>query len=360
MDTTDPDIVFDENGVCSHCHRYDRVAAQRLIPPERQETALKGLVEEIRRAGVGKEYDCIIGVSGGVDSTYVAWLVKQQGLRPLAVHLDNGWNSDLAVTNIQQTLNTLGIDLHTHVIDWEEFRNLQLSFLMASTPDGEVPTDHAISALLYSVASKYRLKHVISGTNIASEAILPEKWGYGYFDWAYIRDVHRSFNNTRLSTYPHFGLAKLFYYVFLRRIRIVSILNYITYNKESAMQLLEGKLGWVYYGGKHYESIYTRFYQSYVLPKKFNIDKRRAHYANMVLSGQLTRDEALVAIEQPVAPKDVLEADLKYTLKKLGLSAEQFDAILVSPNKTFLGYKNSKWIFELAKKLVNASRRFIG
>lgn len=179
MDTTDPDIVFDNDGVCSHCHRYDRVSMQRLIPTEQRTARLEALVSEIKAAGAGKDYDCVIGVSGGVDSTYVAYVVKNLGLRPLAIHLDNGWNSELAVANIQKTLDVLGIDLHTHVIDWEEFRDLQLSFLKASTPDGEVPTDHAIFALLYEMANKYGLKYVITGTNIVSEAILPEKWGYG-------------------------------------------------------------------------------------------------------------------------------------------------------------------------------------
>jgi hypothetical protein len=199
MDTTDPDIVFDENGVCSHCHRYDRVAGQRLVPLDERKDKLAALVAEIKAAGQGKPYDCVIGVSGGVDSTYVAYIVKQLGLRPLAIHLDNGWNSELAVANIQKTLEKLGIDLHTHVIDWMEFRDLQLSFLKAATPDGEVPTDHAIFALLYQMAAKHNLRHVITGTNVVSEAILPQKWGYGYFDWAYVQDVHKRFGTSRLA-----------------------------------------------------------------------------------------------------------------------------------------------------------------
>lgn len=177
MDTTDPDIRFDENGVCNHCKRYDAVSVTRLVAAEERERKLNAMVEEIKAVGEGKPYDCVIGVSGGVDSTYVAWLVKNLGLRPLAVHLDNGWNSELAVANIEKTLKTLEIDLYTHVLNWDEFRNLQVSFLKASTPDGEVPTDHAIFALLYELAAKHGLKHVITGTNVVSEAILPEKWG---------------------------------------------------------------------------------------------------------------------------------------------------------------------------------------
>lgn len=360
MDTTDPDISFDAAGVCNHCHRYEEVSNQRLIPPEQRRDRLAQLVAEVKRAGQGKPYDCVIGVSGGVDSTYVAWVVKDLGLRPLAVHLDNGWDSELAVANIEKTLNKLEIDLYTHVIDWEEFRDLQISFLKASTPDGEVPTDHAIFALLYEIAAKQGLKHIITGTNVISEAILPEKWGYGYFDWSYVKDVHRRFGNERLSTFPHFSLLNLFYYVFVRRIRMVSVLNFIDYNKQQAMEVLQNQLGWVYYGGKHYESIYTRFYQAYVLPRKFGIDKRKAHYSNLILSGQMTRSEALDAMKAPVYPDDLLEQDRQYAIKKLNLDAPSFEKIMALPRKTFLDYKNNRNVFAVAKKLVNSSRRLIG
>ncbi len=360
MDTTDPDISFDTAGVCSHCRRYERLAQQRLIPVGERKARLDALLSEIRTAGQGMAYDCVIGVSGGVDSTYVAWVVKEHGLRPLAVHLDNGWNSELAVANIEKTLKTLGIDLHTHVIDWEEFRDLQLSFLKASTPDGEVPTDHAILALLYQMADRHGLHHVITGTNVVSEAILPEKWGYGYFDWRYIKDVHRRFGTARISTYPHLPLARLFYYVFVRRIRMVSILNYIEYDKQQAMDLLQNRLGWIYYGGKHYESIYTRFYQAYVLPQKFNIDKRKAHYSNLICSGQMTRAQALEKMREPIYPERLLQEDREYAIKKLGLTPAQFDAIMAAPCRTFLDYRTSHALFEFAKRFVNVTRKYIG
>lgn len=360
MDTTDPDISFDADGVCSHCHRYERVARQRLIPSEQRKLQLDALVEQIRAAGKGKQYDCIIGVSGGVDSTYVAWLVKNLGLRPLAVHLDNGWNSELAVANIEKTLKTLGIDLYTHVIDWEEFRDLQISFLKASTPDGEVPTDHAIFALLYEMAARHGIRYVITGTNVTTEALLPEKWGYGYFDWRYVKDVHRRFGTAKLSTYPHFSLLRLFQHMFLRRIRLVSILNYIDYDKQQAMDVLQNKLGWIYYGGKHYESIYTRFYQAYLLPRKFDIDKRKAHYSTLICSGQMTREQALAGLREPVYPAHLLEQDRVYTIKKLGLTNEQFESVMRAPNKTFLDYRTSHKFFEWAKGIVNKTRQYIG
>jgi N-acetyl sugar amidotransferase len=360
MDTTDPDITFDAQGVCNHCQRYDRIATQRLVPLAERTRQFDALVAKIKADGAGKPYDCIVGVSGGVDSTYVAWVVKQAGLRPLAVHLDNGWNSELAVANIEKALKTLGIDLYTHVIDWEEFRDLQVSFLKASTPDGEVPTDHAIFALLYELAAKHGLHYVISGTNVSTEGVLPVKWGYGYFDWRYVKDVHRRFGTGKLSTYPHFSLPKLAYYVFLRRIRMVSILNYIDYDKQQAMEVLQKQLGWVYYGGKHYESIYTRFYQAYLLPRKFQIDKRKAHYSGLICSGQMTRQQALQLMEEPVYPAPLLEQDREYTIKKLALTVEQFEQVMKAPNKTFLEYRTSYKIFERAKAMLNKAREYIG
>lgn len=360
MGTDDPDITFNEKGICSHCDRYDFLAKSRLIDPNERLNKLNLLVNEIKLAGKGKPYDCIIGISGGVDSTYVAWLVKTLDLRPIAVHLDNGWNSELAVTNIQRTLETLGIDLYTHVIDWEEFKDLQIAFLRASTPDGEVPTDHAIFALLYQTANRLGLKHVITGTNVATEAILPEKWGYGYFDWRYVKDVHRRFGKLRLTTYPHFSLLKLAFYVFFKKIRMVSILNYIDYDKTEAMRILENELGWTYYGGKHYESIYTRFYQAYLLPEKFNIDKRKAHYSNLICSDQLTREDALKLMKDPVYPSNLLAQDKAYVIKKLQLKEKEFNEIMNAPTKTFEQYRTSHRLFQLAKKLVNATRRYIG
>ena len=357
MDTTDPDIVFDPAGVCNHCHRYDAIAAKRLIPLGERPARLTLLVEKIKRDGRGKDYDCVIGVSGGVDSTYVAYLAHELGLRPLAIHFDNGWNSELAVANIEKTLKTLGIDLFTYVVNWPEFRDLQLSFLKASTPDGEVPTDHAIVALLYQMAVKHGLKHILLGVNVNSEAIMPRKWGYGYSDFRYISAVHRQFGNAPLRTFPRYTLRQLFVYMYLRKIELVPILDFIDYRKESAMQTIQNKLGWVYYGGKHYESIYTRFFQSYVLPRKFNIDKRRAHYANLALSEQMGRDEALRALEEPIYNAQGQQDDRSYAIKKLGLGEAEFEAIMALPPKTFLDYPNSHERIERAKAILARLRR---
>lgn len=356
MDTSDADIVFDAAGVCSHCHRFDAIAARRLIPESERPARLAALVEQIKDAGRGRDYDCVIGVSGGVDSTYVAYFTKQLGLRPLAVHFDNGWNSELAVANIEKTLKTLGIDLLTHVVDWPEFRDLQLSFLRASTPDAEVPTDHAIMALLYKMAARHGIKHILLGVNVNSESVMPLKWGYGYSDFRYISAVHARFGKVPLRTYPRYTLAQLFRYMFVQRIRVVPILDYTDYRRETAMQRIESDLGWVYYGGKHYESIYTRFFQSFILPRKFNIDKRRAHYSNLVLSGQMTRAQACEKLLEPVYPAQGLEEDRKYAIKKLALSESEFQDIMSLPQRTFFDYPNSFRRVEIAKKLLRRVR----
>jgi N-acetyl sugar amidotransferase len=351
MDTTDPDISFDRAGVCNHCHSFDVLVARRLVPIEQRPARLAELVETIKREGRGREYDCIIGVSGGLDSTYVAYLTQQLGLRPLAVHFDNGWDSELAVANIEKTVKRLGIDLFTYVVDWPEFRDLQVSFLRASTPDGEVPTDHAIVALLYQQAAKLGLKHVLLGVNVNSEAIMPLKWGYGYSDIRYISDVQRRFGAVPLKTLPRYTLLQLFNYMFLRHIKLVPLLDYVDYRKQSAMREIESALGWVYYGGKHYESVYTRFFQSYVLPRKFNIDKRRAHYSNLVLSGQMDRSEAVRLIDSPTHTVNGLKEDCAYAVKKLGLTEVEFAAIMDSPPRTFFDYDNNYAYVEWVKRL---------
>lgn len=352
MDSSDPDIKFDEQGVCNHCHHYDHVATKRLVPTNERAEVLKKTVEQIKLDGKGKPYDCVIGVSGGVDSTYVAYLTKELGLRPLAVHFDNGWNSELAVANIEKTLRTLNIDLQTYVVDWPEFRDLQLSFLKASTPDGEVPTDHAIVALLYQTAIRLNIKTILLGVNVASESIMPLKWGYGYSDFRYIKAVQKQFGTVPLRTYPHYSLPQLFYYMKVKSLKLVPILDLVDYQKEEVMQLIQDKLGWIYYGGKHYESIYTRFYQSYVLPKKFGIDKRRAHYSNLVLSGQLTRASAEDMLKTPPCSAEQAEQDKTYVIKKLGLTTAEFSDLMALPLKTFTSYPNSFDRIELAKKFL--------
>jgi len=354
----DPSISFDEAGLCHHCRRYDALVGARRLQGEQGREALQALVERIRAVGRGREYDCIIGVSGGVDSTYVAWLVKQHGLRPLAVHFDNGWNSELATRNIERVLREIGIDLHTAVADWEEFRDLQLAFLKASTPDGEIPTDHAIGALLWKEAAARGIRFIISGMNFATESISVPDWSYGHSDWRFIKDVHRRYGSVKLRTYPHFTLPYLFYANIVRGIRIVSILNYVDYDKEAAKAFLREQLGWKDYGGKHHESIYTRFYQGYVLPRKFGIDKRYGHLSDLINAGQISRAQALEEIRRPPYAKHLQREDLAYVSKKLRLSPTQFEDIMRAPVRSFRDYRNLYGPVQMLRNTVNALRRY--
>ena len=351
MDTTDPEIEFDENGVCNRCHQYDRMAREEVFRGEDGKQRLLEMVKKMKKDGEGKDYDCLIGVSGGVDSTYVAYLMKKYGLRPLAVHLDNGWDSELAVNNIHKALNTLGIDLHTHVIDWEEFRDLQLSFLKASTPDSEIPSDHAIVSLMYQMAEEMGIKYVISGRNVQTETHVAPAWSTGHFDWKYISNVQKEFGTVPLKTYPHRTFKEEERY---RSSQIwFDILNYVDFVKKDAMKVLEEELGWQYYGGKHYESIYTRFFQGYILPVKFGYDKRRGHLSSLICSGETTREEALLELEKPPYDPAQQEEDREYVAKKFGLTDDEFEAIMQLPKKTILDYPS------YARDFINPVYKFI-
>lgn len=355
MDTIgDPDIRFDEKGVCQYYYTYLDRLKKRVPEPKLAKEQLERMVAKIKKEGKGRPYDCMIGVSGGVDSTYTAWLVKQLGLRPLAVHLDNGWDSELAVKNIENILKKLNIDLYTEVLDWDMFKDLQLSFLKASTPDGEIPTDHAILAILYKVASQHGVKYIISGMNFRNEGFLPPSWARGYLDWKYIRSVHQRFGYKRLVGYPHLSVFQFLYYNVIKGIRSVSFLNYVPFDKVAAIDLIEKELGWRNYGGKHYESIYTRFYQSYILPRKFNIDKRKAHLTCLILSGSgISRDEALNALKQPTADLEMTEQDKVYVMKKLELTLAQFEEIMNTPIKSINDYPNNHSLEMKFRRLLN-------
>lgn len=358
MDTIgDPDIVFDEDGICNYYHEFKAKLKIRVPSPEEAQRQLEGLVAKIKAAGRGKQYDCIIGISGGVDSTYTAWLVKELGLRPLAIHLDNGWNSELAVKNVENILNKLNIDLYTEVLDWEMFKDLQLSFLKASTPDGEIPTDHAIVAILYKMAAKFGVKYIISGMNFRNEGMLPPSWARGYLDWKYIRSVQKKFGEKDIRSLPHFNIAQFLYYNLVKKIRSVSILNYVDFDKQSAMELIEKNLGWRDFGGKHYESIYTRFYQAYILPNKFKIDKRKAHLTCLLVStGSISREAALAILEGPTANADMLQNDLEYLLKKLAITKDEFETIMHAPTKSILDYPNYHHLEIKFRKALNKLR----
>jgi len=357
MDESDPEIVFNDDGICNHCLRYDRLLAARVFSGEEAKTKLKDIQNAIKQSSKGKEYDCIIGVSGGVDSTYVAYLVKKVlGLNPLAIHFDNGWNSEIAVGNIERTLDSLGIDLYTFVIDWDEFKDLQISFLKASTPDGEIPTDHAINALLFREAAKRKIKYIINGMNFATESMFVKRWAYGHSDWKYIKSIHKRFGSIQLKNYPHFSFFDLFRWTFIQRIKVISILNYIDYKKEDVKELIEKELGWVDYGGKHYESVYTRFYQGHILPVKFNIDKRRGHLSDLIRSGQITREVALEEIKAPSYQDSLKRQDEIFVKKKFDLDDSSYLEIMNASTKNFRQYPNNEKAVMRIKNLVNFMR----
>jgi N-acetyl sugar amidotransferase len=342
MDTEgNPEIVFDDKGICNYCYEYQEKAKVRLIPDDQRESELKKIVDRIKADGKGKTYDCLIGVSGGVDSTYTAHLVKKLGLRPLAVHFDNGWNSELAVSNIEKTLEKLDIDLYTYVIDWEEFKDLQYSFLKSSTPDGEIPTDHAILATIYNIASKHNIKYIMSGNNFKTEGVMPRLWAYGHIDWKYIKNIQGKFGKKKLKTYPYLTLMKFLWYTMVKRVKMISILNYIDYDKDEAMKVLIDELKWQYYGGKHYESNYTKYFQGVILPQKFKIDKRKLHLSALILCGNITKSEALEELKKPIYPLELLDEETDYLIKKFDIDEAKFKAIMDAEPKTFLDYKTN-------------------
>ncbi|MCU0333822.1 MAG: N-acetyl sugar amidotransferase [Chitinophagaceae bacterium] len=354
----DPDIVFDEAGVCHYYHEYMAKLAIRVPEGAVREANLLLLLQQIKKAGKGKRYDCVIGISGGVDSSYVAWLTRQWGLRPLAVHVDNGWNSELAVSNIEQQLRILGIDLVTEVLDWSVFRDLQWSFLKASVPDAEVPTDHVVFAALYKAAARHGIRHILTGMNFRTEGMLPKAWSRGHLDWRYISSVHKIFGTVPIHSLPHISISRFLWYNVVKRIRMVGILNYVDFSKATALEVLQRELGYRPYDGKHHESVYTRFFQSYILPKKFGIDKRRAHLSCLIAgTGELTREEALRQLEQPpMAPNDVL-ADKDYVIKKLNITPEQFEEMMAAPPRTIFDYPNHyKWE-QRFRQALHAGRR---
>ena len=357
MDTTDPEITFDKNGVCNHCHKYDRLVREHIVDGDEGSKRLESLVNDIKRHGRRKQYDCLIGVSGGVDSTYVAYLVKKLGLRPLAIHLDNGWNSELAVKNIEETLKRLHIDLYTEVLDWEEFKDLQVAFLKASTPDSEIPTDHAIVAILGNMAVKIGIKYILIGNNIRTETHLPNAWSQGHFDWKYIREVHNRFGSRHLKNFPHFNFFT--YYYRMATQKRIAILDYVNYTKKEALRVLQDELGWRYYGGKHYESIYTRFYQGYILPEKFGYDKRRCHLSSLICSGEITRDQAMDELKIPTYSPSMQEEDREYVSKKLSLTDEEFTSIMNSPARSYWDYASYGHFMKqpLIQKLVPTIKR---
>jgi N-acetyl sugar amidotransferase len=367
LDTDDdPDMRFDDQERSHYYHDYKSAEAQLVKEGEEGEQILQGLAERIRVEGKNKPYDSIMGLSGGVDSTYVALQAKRLGLRPLAVHLDNGWNSELAVQNIENIVNRLNFDLHTHVIDWEEFRDLQLAYLKASVIDIEVISDHAIFALLYRLAGEHGIKHILSGTNVVTEFVMPPHWIYNKTDHVNIKAIHKVHGSVPLKTYPFMDLKVKKWVQLIKKVRSHSILNNLSYNKAEVKKQIQKELGWRDYGGKHFESIFTRFYQGYILPEKFGVDKRKAHLSNLIYAGQITKKDALHELQEPPYDEQLVEQDLEFVTKKLGLTKVEFEEIMRTPPRSHLDYEIEKSVYDSYPYLkplrggVNLAKRLIG
>ncbi|WP_109302015.1 N-acetyl sugar amidotransferase [Aquimarina sp. AU474] len=352
MDTSDPEIVFDQEGNCNHCNEAIERANGLWFPNKEGEQKLVAIAEKIKKTQKNKEYDCIIGLSGGVDSSYLAYRVVQLGLRPLVVHIDCGWNSELAVKNVENIVKKLGLDLHTHVVDWQEMKDLQLAYFKANVANQDVPQDHAIFSALYGYAVKNNIEYVFSGGNFATESILPKSWGYNALDYKSLKSIHKTFGAKKLKKYPYVTFFRRYvYFPFIRKMKIVKALNMMPYNKDKAIEMMKKELDWQYYGGKHHESRFTKFFQAYYLPHKFGYDKRRAHISSMIVSKQITREEALEEMKQEVYPDNSHIEDMEYVAKKLGVSFEEFQKIIDMPNKTYRDYPNNEGLFQFGFKI---------
>lgn len=359
MDTTDPDISFDEHGVCNHCLYFEKVLKNHWLPNEAGIKKLNGIIETIKHEGKKAPYDCVIGLSGGIDSTYLAYILKKlyPELRMLAIHIDGGWNSELAVHNIENIVRILKIDLYTGVVPWDEMRDLQLAYFKSQLANQDVPQDHAFFATLYHVAMKHHIKYFLSGGNLATESILPFAWGYDAMDATQLKAVHQRYGNLTLKHYQTVSFFKRkIYYPYIKGFKIIRPLDMLSYHKEEAKEIIQKELGWKDYGAKHCESRFTKFFQSYWLPKKFGFDKRKAHLSSLIVSGQMRREDALFELEKPSYNEKEIENDKFFIAKKLGIHIDEFEEIMQQPNKHFTDYPSDyakeKFFSHMKKKIV--------
>ncbi len=357
MDTSDSNIVFDSRGWCDYCNNYYTNILPNWHPDERGAREIAPVIARIKRDGKGRAHDSILGISGGIDSSYLAYLAKTKfDLRPLIFHVDAGWNSQQAVNNIEKLVDGLGLDLHTEVIDWLEMKDLQLAFFKAQVPHLDTPQDHAFFASLYNYAAKNGIKYILTGANYSTECVRePIEWHYHASDLRQLRDIHRRFGTRPLKTFPQADIFKYkIYYRFFKGVRVVKPLNCVPYIKEQAMQELVDRFGWQRYAHKHYESRFTRFYEGYWLPTKFGYDKRRAHFSSLILTKQMTREEALARVAQPAYDPATSAQDFEYIATKLDLSVAELQALLNGPNKTFRDYNSAMPLIDLGAKVMRA------
>ncbi len=356
MDTSDPGITFDKKGNCNHCDDFFKKYKNKIYHGEESDRQLEIIVNKIKNTKGKNKYDCLIGMSGGVDSSYVAYKTVQLGLNPLAVHVDNGWDSEESVKNIKNVCNKLNIDYQSYVLNWEAFKDIQLSILKSSIVEVEIPTDIAVMGANYKVASENNIKFIISGGNLATEGILPYLWFYDPKDLKLLKSIQKRFgkNSNSLKSFPSFDYKKEIYYKFISKIRQIYILNYLPYKKEDAIKTLENKVNWKNYGGKHHESVYTRFIQSYYQPVKFDLDYRKATFSTQICTGEITREYAVEELRKKPYDPEKIEAGKEYVAKKLGITLKEFEEILNSPPKSYKDYPNNekklKFIYGVYKR----------
>ncbi len=355
MDTTDSRIIFDSEGVCDHCNTFYKQIEPNWNPNDIGWTELEKVVSKIKAEGAEKDFDCILGMSGGIDSSYLTYLAKEKlGLRPLVFHVDAGWNSQIAVNNIERLVDKLGLDLYTEVIDWEEMKDLQLAFFKSGVPHIDTPQDHAFFATMYNFANKYNIKYILTGANYSTECVRnPVEWMYYQSDSIQLKDIHKKFGERPLNNFPITNI--LWHKVFLnffKGIKVFKPLDYMPYIKEEAMKLLEREFGWQRYPQKHFESRFTKFYESYWLPEKFGYDTRKVQFSSLILTGQMTREEAIKKLSKPAYDPETIKQDFEYIATKLGISVQELQQYFDAPNKTYKDYRSQEDIFHIGAKFM--------
>jgi N-acetyl sugar amidotransferase len=342
MDTTDPKIRFNEDGVCNHCIAFKIAAKRKYFPDENGRLKFESILRKVKYDARNNEYDCILGLSGGVDSSYLALKTKEWGLRPLVVHVDTGWNSEQSVENINRIIEYCKYELFTHVIDWREMRDLQVAFLKSGVSNQDVPQDHAIFATIYHFAVKNKIKTILTGGNIATEGIFPQAWQGNAMDAINLKAIHKRFGTIPLKSYKTINLFDYyFFYPFIKKMRTIRPLNYMRYNKAEAILEMQEKFGWKNYGRKHGESVFTKFFQNYYQPAKFGYDKRLPHYSSLIVTGQMTRDQALDIIKQPLFNSDELNNDIDYFCRKLEITRHEFEEFMQNTPHHYTDFANS-------------------
>lgn len=356
MDTTDSKIVFDENGVCDHCRDFYENILPNWHTDSRGKAELDKIVGKIKKDGQGRDFDCIIGMSGGIDSSFLVYKAKELGLRPLVFHVDAGWNSQQAVNNIEVLVDKLGLDLYTEVIDWEEMKDLQLAFFKSGVPHIDTPQDHAFFATMYKFAAQHNIRYILTGANYSTECIRnPIEWMYYQSDLVQLRDIHRKFGTRPLKNFPMTSILKHKVYLrYVRGIRVVTPLNYIPYNKQQAMETLIAKFGWQPYPQKHFESRFTKFYEGYWLPEKFGFDVRKVQFSSLILTKQMTRDQALEKLKSLPYDPETISQDFEYIATKLGIGIDELQKYFKAPNKSYKDYKTQESIYKAGARIMKA------